>query len=205
MATTTVYLVRHAQSNPTEGMDHSDWPLSVRGRGQADALAELLLPLRLERIISSPFTRCRQTIQPLAERTGLAIDIRDDLRERHLGVGFDDDFQVAWRRSWEDFDFALPGLETSWEAQRRFVAAMRLIVNEHDGRTIAVCAHGNVIGLFLYHLDARNGRETAERLKNPDVLRFTAESGAIVWDQAFRLPGLADVVTDPAETPITRT
>ena len=202
MATTTVYLIRHAQSHPSEEVAHSDWPLSALGRSQAERLVEILMPLGIERLVTSPFTRCRQTIEPFAERSGLEVVLRDDLRERHLGIGFHEDFWAIWCRSWEDFDFARPGHETSREAQRRFVEAIAEILDEHKGRTIGVCAHGNVIGLFLNHLDARDGRETAERLTNPDVLRFHADGHAIVWDRTFRLPGLADLVTDPAETPI---
>jgi len=202
MATTTAYLIRHAQSHPAEEIDHSDWPLSAVGRSQAERLAEILMPLGIERLVTSPFARCRQTIGPFAERSGLGIVVCNDLRERHLGIGFHEDFWAVWRKSWEDFDFARPGHETSREAQRRFARAMEKILNEHEKRTIGVCAHGNVIGLFLNHLDARNGRETAERLANPDVLRLVAEGDTIEWDQAFRLPGLAEMATDPAETPI---
>jgi len=205
MATTTLYIVRHAQSHPTEGIAHSDWPLSKRGERQADALAELLLSLRIECIFSSPFARCLQTIRPFVERSNLEIEIRDDLRERHLGIDLDGDFPSIWRRSWKDLDFALPGFETSREAQRRFVDAIDRILREHEGRTVGVCAHGNVIGLFLHHLDEKNGRETAEQLTNPDVLRFTIDGDSVVWDRAYRLPGLEGVVTDPADTPITRT
>ena len=76
------------------------------------------------------------------------------------------------------------------------------ILRRHRGQTIGVCAHGNVIGLFLNHLDARNGRETAERLTNPDVLRLHTDGNAIVWERTFRLPGLLELATDPADTPI---
>ncbi len=199
---TTLYLIRHAQSHPSARIIHSEWPLSELGRTQATRLTHLLEPLGIERIVSSPFTRCLETIRPFAEKSGLEVVLCDDLRERHLGVGFDDDFWAVWRRSWEDFDYAVPGHETSREAQRRFVAAIDRTLSEHEGQTIGVCAHGNVIGLFLNHLDARNGRETAERLTNPDVLRFRTDGGSVVWDRSYRLPGFADLVTDPAETPI---
>jgi 2,3-bisphosphoglycerate-dependent phosphoglycerate mutase len=202
MATTTVYLIRHAQSRPSERIVHSEWPLSEWGKVQAERLIDLLLPLGIERLVSSPFARCRQTIAPFADRVDQEVTVHDDLRERHMGIGFDEDFFAFWRASWEDFDFARPGFETSREAQRRMTEAMTAILHEHEGRTIGVCSHGNVIGLFLNHLDARNGRETAERLTNPDVLKLRADGDAIEWDRTFRLPGLADLVTDPADTPL---
>jgi len=202
--TTTVYLIRHAQSHPTAGIEHADWPLSERGRAQADELAGLLMSLGLERIVSSPFTRCLQTIGPFASRADLRIEVRDGLRERYLGIDLDGDFPAIWRRSWEDLDFALPGCETSRDAQRRFVDTIDRILAESEGKTVGICAHGNVIGLFLHFLDERNGRETAERLTNPDVLRFTVDDGDIAWDGEYALPGLKEVATDSADTPIRR-
>ena len=202
MATTILYLIRHAQSRPSARIAHSEWPLSEWGKVQAERLTDLLLPLGIERLASSPFTRCLQTITPFAERVDLEVAVHDDLRERELGIGFDEDFWAIWRASWEDFDYARPGFETSREAQRRFVAAMGGILREHAGRTIGVCSHGNVIGLFLNHLDTRNGREAAERLTNPDVLKLRANGNAIDWDRTFRLSGLAELVTDPADTPL---
>ena len=202
MTTTNVYLVRHAQSHPSARIPHPDWPLSEAGGAQARRLADLLVPLGIERLVCSPYARCLQTIGPFADRAGLDVSVCDDLRERFMSVDFGDDFEAAWRRSWEDFDYARPGGESSRDAQRRFVDAMDGILREHAGRTICVCAHGNVIGLYLNHLDGRNGRATAERLTNPDVLRIRAVRRAVSWDRSFRLPGLADLVTDPAETPI---
>jgi len=202
MPITTAYLIRHAQSRPSEQVRHSDWPLSDLGKAQANRLSELLLSLGIERLVSSPFTRCLQTIGPFAKRVGLQVVVCDDLRERNLGIGISDDFGAIWRKSWKDFDFALPGFESSRDAQRRFVDAMRRILRQHEGRTIGVCAHGNVIGLYLNHLDGRNGRETAERLTNPDVLRLHTEGDVVEWEHSFRLPGLAGLATDPADTPI---
>lgn len=80
MTTTIVFLIRHAQSHPMARTAHSEWPLSELGRKQAQRLGELLLPLGIERLVSSPFTRCLQTIRPFAERAGLKIVIQDGLR-----------------------------------------------------------------------------------------------------------------------------
>ena len=57
------------------------------------------------------------------------------------------------------------------------------------------------MGLFLNHIDPAFGREQAEGLKNPDVVRVVA-SDRLVWDREFRLPGLEDIATDHKETPV---
>jgi 8-oxo-dGTP diphosphatase len=43
----------------------------VKGWKQAEALADLLTGV--ERVLSSPYLRCRQTLEPLAARIGVAI------------------------------------------------------------------------------------------------------------------------------------
>jgi 8-oxo-dGTP diphosphatase len=79
----TVYLVRHAKAG-----DRGDWggsddlrPLSKPGRRQAAALAEALRDAPIERIVSSPSVRCRQTVEPLAELRRLPVELADELAE----------------------------------------------------------------------------------------------------------------------------
>jgi bisphosphoglycerate-dependent phosphoglycerate mutase len=78
----TFYLVRHAQSLPNKSQYFSEWPLSPIGLRQAEQLAELLAPLEITRVFSSPFLRSVQTAKPFADRHGIPITLVDDLRER---------------------------------------------------------------------------------------------------------------------------
>jgi 8-oxo-dGTP diphosphatase len=80
---TRLYLVRHAKAG-----DRSAWsgpddlrPLTKAGRRQADALADLLADVGIERVVSSEYVRCRQTVEPLAERLRLPVDLADALVE----------------------------------------------------------------------------------------------------------------------------
>jgi hypothetical protein len=54
--------------------------------------------------------------------------------------------------------------------------------------------------LFLNHIHPAFGRDEAEALTNPDVVRISAD-GRFVWDQEFRLPGLENIATNHSETP----
>ena len=76
-------VIRHARAG-----DRDDWrgddrerPLDKRGRRQVDALVEELEGYPISRILSSPYDRCVQTVEPLATRRGLAIEQRDELGE----------------------------------------------------------------------------------------------------------------------------
>lgn len=56
-------------------------PLDARGRKQARQLLERLEGQRLERIASSPYVRCMDTVQPLADERGIAVEQRSELAE----------------------------------------------------------------------------------------------------------------------------
>lgn len=196
-----IYLVRHAQSFPSSRIPEREWPLSGHGHRQAEGLVPLLATLGIGRVISSPYLRCLDTIGPFARSAGLELGVRRPLHERILAPGVRTDFRELWERSWTDRTFALPGCESNHDAQLRFVEAVRTIAAEEPG-TVAVCAHGNVIGLLLDHLRPDLGRDSADRLRNPDVVRLDHAGGRLVWDWAYALQGLDDIATDAAETPI---
>jgi len=74
-----VYLVRHAKAG-----SRSDWagadelrPLSKNGWKQAEAIAQRLSKRAPSALLTSPYVRCRQTLEPLAALTDLDI-VRDD-------------------------------------------------------------------------------------------------------------------------------
>jgi 8-oxo-(d)GTP phosphatase len=77
-----IWLVRHACAGHKEDWEGDDAvrPLDPAGRRQAEGLAALLAPLGPARLVSSPVLRCVQTLEPLAQRTGLPVEGRDELR-----------------------------------------------------------------------------------------------------------------------------
>jgi 8-oxo-dGTP diphosphatase len=79
----TVYLVRHARAgrrSAWKGLD-AQRPLTKVGRRQADAVADQLARARVTRILSSPYLRCRQTVEPLARRLRVDVETSQALAE----------------------------------------------------------------------------------------------------------------------------
>lgn len=76
-------LVRHARAghrSEWEGDDRAR-PLSGRGEKQAAALIKQLAGFEIARVLSSPYLRCVQTVEPLAAARGLKVEESDDFAE----------------------------------------------------------------------------------------------------------------------------
>ena len=78
-----ILLIRHARAGERDNWSGDDRrrPLDERGRRQASDLVGALAGHRLTRILSSPYDRCVQTVEPLAQARGLEVEIRDELGE----------------------------------------------------------------------------------------------------------------------------
>ena len=88
-AATSIHLVRHAKAQRRDrwwGRRDRERPLTKTGLGQSKALAVDLGAEPITRILTSPFTRCVQTVEPLADKLGREVIIDDRLFE---GVGPD--------------------------------------------------------------------------------------------------------------------
>jgi len=197
---TTFYLVRHAQSLPRPEHGFSGWKLSPIGTKQAAQLADLLGPLQIKRVFSSPFVRTLDTAAPFAKKHAIKIVVVDDLRERLIVNDDCHPSDEVWRKSWEDFSFALPECESSHTAQSRICRAITGIARQTND-TSAIFTHGNVMGLFLNVLNKRFGRKDAEALTNPDVIKIDCEDNCFTWDSHFHLTGLEHIATAHNQTP----
>ncbi len=76
-------LIRHAHAGSRRNWADDDLlrPLTANGRRQAERLVETLAPWWPQRILSSPYTRCVETVTPLAESLGLPTEVMSELAE----------------------------------------------------------------------------------------------------------------------------
>jgi 8-oxo-dGTP diphosphatase len=79
----TIYLVRHVKAGDRGAWDGDDRlrPVSKSGQHQARAIVDFLTGARFERIFSSPYVRCLESMAPLACVRCLPIEPTDALAE----------------------------------------------------------------------------------------------------------------------------
>jgi 8-oxo-dGTP diphosphatase len=81
-----ILLVRHALAGSRQAWAGPDTerPLDERGRSQSAVIAGTLASLAPGRLLSSPYRRCIETLEPFAEASGIKLEREPALAERAL-------------------------------------------------------------------------------------------------------------------------
>jgi len=158
-----IVLVRHATAT---GQD-ANAALTIEGQRQARMLADLLLRFQIQRVISSPFVRATESVEPFCRRADLRLETDDRLVERVLSARNLPDWREHLRRSFDDLDYCLEDGESSRTAQARGTSAVRAALT--SGERCVLVTHGNLLALILRSIDATVGFDVWSRLSNPDA------------------------------------
>lgn len=157
---TTLFLIRHgltAVTGKTLYGRTSGISLDVRGRAQAERLAERFASVHLTAIYSSPLERCMQTMEPLGAHQRLEVVPRAGLVEMDAGTWTNRSLaQLRRTRLWRDVierpsHFRFPEGESFAEALARALAEVQAIVARHPRGRVAVGSHGDVIRMLVAH------------------------------------------------------
>lgn len=83
-----IHLVRHAHAGSRRNWPRADEerPLSRRGEAQAAIVSRQLAGDGIDTLWSSPYVRCVQTLEPLAEEAGLTVEVLPCLAEGGSGA-----------------------------------------------------------------------------------------------------------------------
>ncbi|WP_188187169.1 bifunctional RNase H/acid phosphatase [Nonomuraea sp. SYSU D8015] len=158
---TSLLLLRHGETELSIERRFSglgDAELTPNGRAQAAAAAERLSrePYQLDVIVTSPLKRARQTAAAVAERTGLDVEVDDDLREADFGAWEGHTFTEVQRKwpaelaAWlADPEAAPPGGESFATTARRVQAAGERLVERYEGKTVLAVSHVTPIKMLL--------------------------------------------------------
>ncbi len=160
----TFYIIRHAHKeqgdyyNPR--LRHQDEPISQAGRADSLKLWPYLCDKQLSAIYMSSYQRTRQTIEFVAEQSGLTPIVDERLNEIDNGLieGMTDTaIQERYPEVWRGFrersaDFLFPGGETGEEACRRIAGFLEEKRKIHASENIVVVSHEGLIRLLVCHI-----------------------------------------------------
>lgn len=180
-----ILLVRHAHAGVrgTWPGDDLERELSDRGRSEAQAIAEQWADAGVTAVLSSRAVRCVDTVRPLADRLGLAVE-----EDPRLLEGATPSKTLAWLEGDEVLDDF-----------------------EGDADTIVACSHGDVIGGIIERLhgrgtdllDADGGASHGLQWPKGSTWELEVDDGLVVRGRLHGTPGTPGTPTTPTTQPHT--
>lgn len=173
-----IYLIRHceAEGQPAEAS------LTNNGFQQADQLSKFFRDIPVDSIISSPYKRAVQTVEPLAKKRNLEIEKNELLTERVLSNQNLPDWLEKLKATFDELELKYEGGESSNEAMKRIVGVVEEVLNSSVQNTIIV-THGNLLSLLLKHYNHQFGFEDWRSLQNPDVFILKIEKETVTYER----------------------
>jgi len=163
----TLHLVRHGRPLLVPGAPAATWDLDPASYDDVWALRSRL-PVRAA-WYTSPEPKAVQTAQLL---TDADVGVVDDLREHVRSGEWVEDFAGAVRRAFEQPGRpARDGWEPLQDCRARVVAAVRRILDAHDGEDVVLVGHGAAWTLAVAGLTGEPpDLERWAALRMPDVV-----------------------------------
>jgi probable phosphoglycerate mutase len=154
----TVYFVRHGQTegNQNRFYQHWDTPLSEKGQGQAELVAERFLHIPIDVIIASDMDRANETARAIAEKCGHSVVSEPLFREiyrpsimrgkamsdpeaKEIRKFTDENFETGVKHSDE---------ENFFDLKDRAAKALASILSRPESR-ILVVTHGTFLNMLV--------------------------------------------------------
>ena len=161
-----LYLVRHGQTdnNIVRRIQSPETPLNDTGLRQAAQVAERCANLDAEVIITSPFTRTKQTAQAIHEATKLLVEELEYLHEnipasKIAGMLPEDPIRKEysqrwranwWRENWYDSD------EENLDDMRHRARKSIEYFEQHEKEKMIVVSHGWFLRILILELSGLN-------------------------------------------------
>ena len=202
MRDTIIYLIRHAETvqengirNSTENpqMINEKEILSVYGEKQSQKLSENIELSHIDSIWSSSYTRAKATAKYIASKNNLPINIDSSLNERKLGnlkeLGEfmkDKKTRDPSQEQLLDRNFKTSDGESAEDTRQRMTKFFDKILQEYNGKKIAVVSHGGSIKFFLLNWCEVNDdvklvyKNTVLDITSPCLLKLTFRKNELV-------------------------
>ena len=187
MGANRLFLVRHGenQANLTKEFSHRlvDYPLTHKGRVQAEQTAAYLKRYPVTQVFASPLKRAYKTAEIIAAEVGSEVSLLEPFREVHVGDlegspataaawKLHDDLIGAW---WQgDVHKRFPGGENFLELYERTDEGYKMMCQGREDETLVLVAHGGSIGLPLMRRFPDLTRQMMRRHPNCAVTELKA-------------------------------
>ncbi len=178
-----LYVVRHGETEDNISRTvQGQMPgmLSETGRMQAEHLAERFTDIPLDIVITSDLTRAVQTATPVAQRSGLQVQLDPRLRERHFGEFQGKAMSELVRTQGEvPFGEHLPEGESLSNVHSRMQSFWKSWQGELSGKTAVIVTHGLVLNfLFAVILNQPRNDDSCTVVGNASVSLITRDPHA---------------------------
>ncbi|MBQ9963888.1 MAG: histidine phosphatase family protein [Clostridia bacterium] len=189
---TTFLLIRHGESmanTEKRFAGHWDIPLSPLGQEQAETTAKhIAATYAVDAVYASDLQRAYRTGKAVADRMHVPIIADKALREICAGdweqQSFDD-LQIRFADSYAVWltdigNAQCDNGESVADLQSRFLAALRRIANENDGKTVVIATHATPIRALQCHCAQQPLSEmhNIPWATNASITTVTCENGA---------------------------
>lgn len=154
------YIFRHGETSWNREhrcQGHTNIPLNENGLAQAADLAERLLSISLDVVVSSDLERALITGKTVAARKDIPLIIDPRLREMSYGEAegmlYEEAISVFGMETWkklqsfklENDHIGFPGGETRKSSRDRFLQALTHLAENTDHQHIGISTHGGAI------------------------------------------------------------
>ena len=160
MMKTTVYLIRHSvrfnskkillyNTNQNKIIKNEKIILSVDGERRAEILSNESELQNIDVVYTSNCVRTLQTAKYLLEKQNLSVNIDERFDERRVGKPNDDIVKEWWLKQYTDENYKTEGGESQKEVRERFSEAFNEVLENNNGKRIAIFSHGYAITFFI--------------------------------------------------------
>lgn len=177
----SIYMIRHCESSGQS----PESQLTEEGFRQAKNLSGFFSNIKINRIISSPFLRAIQSVEPISEATNIKIEIEEHLSERILSETDLPDWLDKLESTFNDLELKFEGGESSKEAMSRIISVVDGVFNSEWANTIIV-THGNLMSLLLKKYDSSFNFDRWKSLSNPDVFILSYTNNKIHMERLWQ-------------------
>ena len=198
MKETEIILIRHGETewNSQKRMQgHSNSDLTEVGRGQIQALGELMKNVSFDHIYSSDSLRTRQTAEAITQYSGHTLQFDQRIREKNLGVFEGLTSTEAKERHPEVYrlfktagaNYVIDEGESTQQLLERALEFIEEIRLRHPQERVVMVTHGGVVRVLMkYALGLSIDSPTRFIIKNTGIF-------GLIWNENWLVTQMGGV------------